>query len=127
MKTKLIMFSLIVTLAMTNVFANGSNNKTASVEEIQQQKVDQTIIPKSNNYIMFDNQTGEGNRGTIKVDYDTMNMTFSVAASKAAQALQLPKDYSNYIWKNSSGQVLDFNRSCTSQGVTHSSTVTVTK
>lgn len=73
MKTKLIMFSLIVTLAMTNVFANGSNNKTASVEEIQQQKVDQTIIPKSNNYIMFDNQTGEGNRGTIKVDYDTMN------------------------------------------------------
>lgn len=95
-------------------------------EEIHQQKVDQKVTPKSSNYIMFDNQTGEGNQRTMQVNFVTMNMTFAVAASDAARALQLG-DYKNYVWKNSKGEVLDFDKQCTSQGVYHSSTVTVYK
>lgn len=47
---------------------------------------------------MFDNQTGEGNQRTMQVNFVTMNMTFAVAASDAARALQLG-DYKNYVWK----------------------------
>ena len=100
--------------------------KKQVAEEIHQQKVDQKVTPKSSNYIMFDNQTGEGNQRTMQVNFVTMNMTFAVAASDAARALQLG-DYKNYVWKNSKGEVLDFDKQCTSQGVYHSSTVTVYK
>lgn len=62
----------------------------------------------------------------MQVNFVTMNMTFAVAASDAARALQLG-DYKNYVWKNSKGEVLDFDKQCTSQGVYHSSTVTVYK
>lgn len=68
----------------------------------------------------------EGNQRTMQVNFVTMNMTFAVAASDAARALQLG-DYKNYVWKNSKGEVLDFDKQCTSQGVYHSSTVTVYK
>lgn len=111
---------------MTNVFATEGNSEKQVAEEIHQQKVDQKVTPKSSNYIMFDNQTGEGNQRTMQVNFVTMNMTFAVAASDAARALQLG-DYKNYVWKNSKGEVLDFDKQCTSQGVYHSSTVTVYK
>lgn len=124
MKTKFLIFSLLATFAMTNVFATEGNSEKQVAEEIHQQKVDQKVTPKSSNYIMFDNQTGEGNQRTMQVNFVTMNMTFAVAASDAARALQLG-DYKNYVWKNSKGEVLDFDKQCTSQGVYHSSTVTV--
>lgn len=127
MNVKLIVFSLAASFAVTNVFAIECGNKMNHSEEVQQQKVDQKIIPKSYNYIQFDNQTGEGNKGIRNVTFDTMNMTFSVAANKAVRELQLPGDYDDYVWKNSKGKVLDFNQSCTSQGVVNASTVTVTK
>lgn len=117
---------LLATFAMTNVFATEGNSEKQVAEEIHQQKVDQKVTPKSSNYIMFDNQTGEGNQRTMQVNFVTMNMTFAVAASDAARALQLG-DYKNYVWKNSKGEVLDFDKQCTSQGVYHSSTVTVYK
>lgn len=126
MKTKFLFFSLLATFAMTNVFATEGNSEKQVAEEIHQQKVDQKVTPKSSNYIMFDNQTGEGNQRTMQVNFVTMNMTFAVAASDAARALQLG-DYKNYVWKNSKGEVLDFDKQCTSQGVYHSSTVTVYK
>lgn len=126
MKTKFLIFSLLATFAMTNVFATEGNSEKQVAEEIHQQKVDQKVTPKSSNYIMFDNQTGEGNQRTMQVNFVTMNMTFAVAASDAARALQLG-DYRNYVWKNSKGEVLDFDKQCTSQGVYHSSTVTVYK
>lgn len=126
MKTKFLIFSLLATFAMTNVFATEGNSEKQAAEEIHQQKVDQKVTPKSSNYIMFDNQTGEGNQRTMQVNFVTMNMTFAVAASDAARALQLG-DYKNYVWKNSKGEVLDFDKQCTSQGVYHSSTVTVYK
>lgn len=126
MKTKFLIFSLLATFAMTNVFATEGNSEKQVAEEIHQQKVDQKVTPKSSNYIMFDNQTGEGNQRTMQVNFVTMNMTFAVAASDAARALQLG-DYKNYVWKNSKGEVLDFDKQCTSQGVYHSSTVTVYK
>ena len=124
MKTKFLIFSLLATFAMTNVFATEGNSEKQVAEEIHQQKVDQKVTPKSSNYIMFDNQTGEGNQRTMQVNFVTMNMTFAVAASDAARALQLG-DYKNYVWKNSKGEVLDFDKQCTSQGVYHSSTVAV--
>lgn len=124
MKTRFLFFSLLATFAMTNVFATESNNEKQVAEEIHQQKVDQKVTPKSSNYIMFDNQTGEGNQRTMQVNFATMSMTFSVAASEAARVLQLG-DYRNYVWKNSKGEILDFNTQCTSQGVYHASTVTV--
>ena len=126
MKTKFLIFSLLATFAMTNVFATEGNSEKQVAEEIHQQKVDQKVTPKSSNYIMFDNQTGEGNQRTMQVNFVTMNMTFAVAASDAARALQLG-DYKNYVWNNSKGEVLDFDKQCTSQGVYHSSTVTVYK
>lgn len=126
MKTKFLIFSLLATFAMTNVFATEGNSEKQVAEEIHQQKVNQKVTPKSSNYIMFDNQTGEGNQRTMQVNFVTMNMTFAVAASDAARALQLG-DYKNYVWKNSKGEVLDFDKQCTSQGVYHSSTVTVYK
>lgn len=126
MKTKFLIFCLLATFAMTNVFATEGNSEKQVAEEIHQQKVDQKVTPKSSNYIMFDNQTGEGNQRTMQVNFVTMNMTFAVAASDAARALQLG-DYKNYVWKNSKGEVLDFDKQCTSQGVYHSSTVTVYK
>lgn len=126
MKTKFLIFSLLATFAMTNVFATEGNSEKQVAEEIHQQKVDQKVTPKSSNYIMFYNQTGEGNQRTMQVNFVTMNMTFAVAASDAARALQLG-DYKNYVWKNSKGEVLDFDKQCTSQGVYHSSTVTVYK
>lgn len=126
MKTKFLIFSLLATFAMTNVFVTEGNSEKQVAEEIHQQKVDQKVTPKSSNYIMFDNQTGEGNQRTMQVNFVTMNMTFAVAASDAARALQLG-DYKNYVWKNSKGEVLDFDKQCTSQGVYHSSTVTVYK
>lgn len=126
MKTKFLIFSLLATFAMTNVFATEGNSEKQVAEEIHQQKVDQKVTPKSSNYIMFDNQTREGNQRTMQVNFVTMNMTFAVAASDAARALQLG-DYKNYVWKNSKGEVLDFDKQCTSQGVYHSSTVTVYK
>lgn len=126
MKTKFLIFSLLATFTMTNVFATEGNSEKQVAEEIHQQKVDQKVTPKSSNYIMFDNQTGEGNQRTMQVNFVTMNMTFAVAASDAARALQLG-DYKNYVWKNSKGEVLDFDKQCTSQGVYHSSTVTVYK
>lgn len=126
MKTKFLIFSLLATFAMTNVFATEGNSEKQVAEEIHQQKVDQKVTPKSSNYIMFDNQTGEGNQRTMQVNFVTMNMTFAVAASDAARALQLG-DYKNYVWKNSKGEVLDFDKQCTSQGVYHGSTVTVYK
>lgn len=126
MKTRFLIFSLLATFAMTNVFATEGNSEKQVAEEIHQQKVDQKVTPKSSNYIMFDNQTGEGNQRTMQVNFVTMNMTFAVAASDAARALQLG-DYKNYVWKNSKGEVLDFDKQCTSQGVYHSSTVTVYK
>ena len=126
MKTKFLIFSLLATFAMTNVFATEGNSEKQVAEEIHQQKVDQKVTPKSSNYIMFDNQTGEGNQRTMQVNFVTMNMTFAVAASDAARALQLG-DYKNYVWKNSKGEVFDFDKQCTSQGVYHSSTVTVYK
>lgn len=126
MKTKFLIFSLLATFAMTNVFATEGNSEKQVAEEIHQQKVDQKVTPKSSNYIMFDNQTGEGNQRTMQVNFVTMNMTFAVAASDAARTLQLG-DYKNYVWKNSKGEVLDFDKQCTSQGVYHSSTVTVYK
>ena len=126
MKTKFLIFSLLATFAMTNVFATEGNSEKQVAEEIHQQKVDQKVTPKSSNYIMFDNQTGEGNQRTMQVNFVTMNMTFAVAASDAARALQLG-DYKNYVWKNSKGEVLNFDKQCTSQGVYHSSTVTVYK
>ena len=126
MKTKFLIFSLLATFAMINVFATEGNSEKQVAEEIHQQKVDQKVTPKSSNYIMFDNQTGEGNQRTMQVNFVTMNMTFAVAASDAARALQLG-DYKNYVWKNSKGEVLDFDKQCTSQGVYHSSTVTVYK
>lgn len=116
MKTKFLIFSLLATFAMTNVFATEGNSEKQVAEEIHQQKVDQKVTPKSSNYIMFDNQTGEGNQRTMQVNFVTMNMTFAVAASDAARALQLG-DYKNYVWKNSKGEVLDFDKQCTSQGV----------
>lgn len=100
MKTKFLIFSLLATFAMTNVFATEGNSEKQVAEEIHQQKVDQKVTPKSSNYIMFDNQTGEGNQRTMQVNFVTMNMTFAVAASDAARALQLG-DYKNYVWKNS--------------------------
>lgn len=104
MKTKFLIFSLLATFAMTNVFATEGNSEKQVAEEIHQQKVDQKVTPKSSNYIMFDNQTGEGNQRTMQVNFVTMNMTFAVAASDAARALQLG-DYKNYVWKNSKGEV----------------------
>lgn len=89
MKTKFLIFSLLATFAMTNVFATEGNSEKQVAEEIHQQKVDQKVTPKSSNYIMFDNQTGEGNQRTMQVNFVTMNMTFAVAASDAARALQL--------------------------------------
>lgn len=109
MKTKFLIFSLLATFAMTNVFATEGNSEKQVAEEIHQQKVDQKVTPKSSNYIMFDNQTGEGNQRTMQVNFVTMNMTFAVAASDAARALQLG-DYKNYVWKNSKGEVLDFDK-----------------
>ena len=126
MKTKFLSFSLLATFGRSNVFATKGNSEKQVAEEIHQQKVDQKVTPKSSNYIMFDNQTGEGNQRTMQVNFVTMNMTFAVAASDAARALQLG-DYKNYVWKNSKGEVLDFDKQCTSQGVYHSSTVTVYK
>lgn len=126
MKTRFILFSLLATFAISSVFANESNNEVIPSKEIQQQKVDQKVNPKSYNYIMFNNQTGEGNN-VRQVNYDTMSMTFSVAAQKAVRELQLPRQYTDYVWKNEKGEVLDFNEQCTAQGVHHASTVTITR
>lgn len=52
-------------------------------------------------------------------------MSFSVAANEAANTLRLNNGYQNYTWKNSNGKILDFDQSCTSQGVYSGSTVTV--
>lgn len=126
MKARLFMFSLLATVAMTSVFANESNNEVSPSKETQQQKVDQKVNPKSYNYIMFDNKTGEGN-SVRQVNYDTMDMTFAVAAQKAVRELQLPRQYTDYVWKNEQGKVLDFNGQCTAQGVHNASTVTITR
>lgn len=127
MKIRLFMFSLLATVAMTSVFANESNNEVNPSKEVQQQKVDQKVNPKSYNYIMYENETGDGNSRRKQVTYDTMSMTFSVAAQKAVREFQLPGKYTDYVWRNSDGKVLDFDKQCTSQGVHHASTVTISK
>ena len=55
---------------------------------------------------MFDNKTGEGN-SVRQVNYGTTDMTFAVAAQKAVRELQLPRQYTDYVWKNEQGKVLD--------------------
>ena len=50
MKTKFLIFSLLATFAMTNVFATEGNSEKQVAEEIHQQKVDQKVTPKSSNY-----------------------------------------------------------------------------
>lgn len=52
MKTKFLIFSLLATFAMTNVFATEGNSEKQVAEEIHQQKVDQKVTPKSSNYII---------------------------------------------------------------------------
>ncbi len=118
------MFSMLAAMTMftTNTFAENNNT---SAEKAETQKVDQDIVPRSDNNIQFENKTGEGQKGIIKINFSSMSMSFSVAADEAARTLRLYSGYQNYTWKNSNGKTLDFNKSCSSQGVNSGSTVTV--
>lgn len=118
------MFSMLVAMTMFTTNTLAENNNTCA-EKAEIQKVDQDIVPRSNNNIQFENKTGEGQQGIIKINFSTMNMSFSVAADEAVRTLRLDNGYQNYTWKNSNGKTLDFNQSCTSQGVYSGSTVTV--
>lgn len=118
------MFSMLaaMTIFTTNTFAENNNT---SAEKAETQKVDQDIVPRSDNNIQFENKTGEGQQGIIKINFSSMNMSFGVAANEAASTLRLNNEYQNYTWKNSNGKILDFDKYCTSQGVYSGSTVTV--
>lgn len=118
------MFSMLAAMTMftTNSFADNNNT---SAEKAETQKVDQDVVPRSDNHILFENKTREGQGGTIKINFSTMSMTFSVAADEAARTLRLYNGYKNYTWKNQRGEILDFDKSCTAQGVYNGSVVTV--
>lgn len=118
------MFSMLAAMTMftTNTFAENNNS---SAEKAETQKVDQDIVPRSDNNIQFENKTGEGQKGIIKINFSSMNMSFGVAANEAALTLRLNNGYQSYTWKNSKGETLDFDKYCTSQGVYSGSTVTV--
>lgn len=124
MRTKILMFSMLAAMTMftTNSFADNNNT---SAEKAETQKVDQDVVPRSDNHILFENKTGEGQGGTIKINFSTMSMTFSAAADEAARTLRLYNGYKNYTWKNQRGEILDFDKPCTAQGVYHGSVVTV--
>ena len=127
MKTKILtLFMLAVMTTFTvNSFA-GNKNETES-KDVKSEKVDQDVDPKSMNWVFFDNQTGTGQSGSLRVNYDTMNMTFARAASDWLYASRMPGKYTDYKFYNSKGQLLNFNANTSSQGVYHGSTVTVKK
>lgn len=127
MKRKLLflsMFAVITAFSLSSFAGNENENAPA---EVKSEKVDQDVNPKSMNWVFFDNKTGQGQAGSLRVDFSTMNMTFERAASDWLYASRMPGQYTDYKFYNSKGQLLDFKSNCTSQGVIHGSTVTVKK
>lgn len=127
MKTKILMFCMLAAIVTFAANSFASNKNEAISKEVQSKKVDQDIDPKSMNWVFFDNQTGTGQAGSLRVNFSTMNMSFSRAASDWLYASRMPGKYTDYKFYNSKGQLLNFNANCSSQGVYHGTTVTVKK
>lgn len=125
MKTKILMFCMLAAIAIFSANSFAGNKNEAASNEVKSEKVDQDVDPKSMNWIFFDNQTGTGQAGSLRVNYSTMNMSFGSAASDWLYASRMPGKYTDYKFYNSKGQLLSFNANCSSQDVYHGSTVTV--
>lgn len=121
------MFCMLAAVVTFTANSFASNKNETSTKEVQSEKVDQDVVPRSMNWIFFDNQTGTGQSGSLRVDYSTMNMTFDRAAYDWLVASRMPGKHTDYKFYNSKGELLSFDKNCSSQGVYHSSTVTVKK
>lgn len=127
MKTKILMFCMLVVMIAFSTSAFAENNAMVS-GQVKPELVDQDVNPKAMMWVVFDNKTGDGNHvGNKQVDIDTLNSTFEVLAYAWAKSAQVTSSWERYNYYNSKGQLLDFKKSCTSQGVYSGSTITVRK